>query len=74
MLTRFKCCLDWKVIGTLGLYIQYNPYKLDAPQLKYKDVIRGGHMNLDVTRYEQHRVWHVTAALKPGETPCLRQT
>ncbi|EPG1638120.1 DUF1329 domain-containing protein, partial [Pseudomonas aeruginosa] len=41
--------------------------KLDSPKLKYADVIRAGHMNPDLQRYELHRVWHVTATLKAGE-------
>ncbi|NWL77251.1 DUF1329 domain-containing protein [Pseudomonas taiwanensis] len=58
---------DWKLVGKQELYIPYNSYKLDDPKLKYDDIIKAGHINQDLTRYELHRVWHVVATLKPGE-------
>ena len=58
---------DWKLVGKRELYIPYNSYKLDSPTLKYDDVIKAGHINQDLTRYELHRVWEVEATLKPGE-------
>ncbi|MBT8768846.1 DUF1329 domain-containing protein [Metapseudomonas boanensis] len=58
---------DWKLEGKKEIYIPYNAYKLDSPKLKYSDIIKAGHINQDLTRYELHRVWHVVATLKPGE-------
>ena len=58
---------DWKLIGKKEIYIPYNAYDLDSPKLKYSDIIKAGHINQDLTRYELHRVWHVTATLKAGE-------
>jgi len=58
---------DWKLVGKRELYIPYNSYKLDSPTLKYDNVIKAGHINQDLTRYELHRVWEVEATLKPGE-------
>ena len=58
---------DWKLIGKKELYIPYNAYRLDSPQLKYSDIIKPGHINQDLTRYELHRVWEVEATLKTGE-------
>ncbi|EPA96029.1 DUF1329 domain-containing protein [Pseudomonas sp. G5(2012)] len=58
---------DWKLIGKKEMYIPYNNYKLQSPNLKYADVIKPGHINQDLTRYELHRVWHVQATLKAGE-------
>ena len=58
---------DWKLVGKKEIYIPYNSYDLDSPKLKYDDVIKAGHINQDLTRYELHRVWHVTATLKAGE-------
>ncbi|NNN27208.1 DUF1329 domain-containing protein [Pseudomonas nitroreducens] len=57
---------DWKLEGKKEIYIPYNSYRLDSPTLKYADIIKAGHINQDLTRYELHRVWHVTATLKPG--------
>ncbi|HSX88201.1 MAG TPA: DUF1329 domain-containing protein [Pseudomonas sp.] len=58
---------EWKLNGKKEIYIPYNTYRLDSPKLKYSDVIKAGHINQDLTRYELHRVWHVTATLKSGE-------
>ena len=58
---------DWKLVGKKEIYIPYNSYGLDSPTLKYSDVIKQGHINQDLARYELHRVWHVTATLKAGE-------
>ncbi|WCM48636.1 DUF1329 domain-containing protein [Pseudomonas sp. WJP1] len=58
---------DWKLIGKKEMYIPYNNYKLQSPSLKYADIIKPGHINQDLTRYELHRVWHVQATLKAGE-------
>ncbi|MDH4653212.1 MULTISPECIES: DUF1329 domain-containing protein [unclassified Pseudomonas] len=58
---------DWKLVGKQELYIPYNAYKLGSPKLKYSDIIKPGHLNPEHTRYELHRVWHVTATLKPGQ-------
>ncbi|MFG0380044.1 DUF1329 domain-containing protein [Pseudomonas sp. zbq_18] len=58
---------DWKLNGKKEIYIPYNSYKLDSPNLKYSDIIKAGHLNPEHTRYELHRVWHVTGTLKAGE-------
>jgi hypothetical protein len=57
---------DWQLHGKKELYIPYNSYRLDSPGLKYDEIIQAGHINQDLARYELHRVWHVTATLKPG--------
>ena len=58
---------DWQLVGKKEMYIPYNSYKLDSPALSYDDVIKAGHINQDLTRYELHRVWEVVATLKSGE-------
>jgi hypothetical protein len=57
---------DWKLLGKREIYVPYNAYKLNGPDLKYKDVIRPLHLNPDHARYELHRVWVVEATIKPG--------
>ncbi len=57
----------WELHGKKEVYIPYNNYELDSPKHKYADIIKAGHINQDLTRYELHRVWHVTATLKAGE-------
>ena len=58
---------DWKLEGKKELYIAENSYKLDDPKLKYVDIIKAGHINQDLTRYELHRVWEVIGTVKPSE-------
>jgi len=58
---------DWKLVGKRELYIPYNNYKLQSPEVKYDDILNAGHTNQDLARYELHRVWEVEATLKTGE-------
>ncbi|MCY1399300.1 hypothetical protein D9M71_143520 [compost metagenome] len=57
---------EWKLLGKREMYIPYNAFTLDSPREKYDDVIKAGHINSDLTRYELHRVWVVEANLKPS--------
>jgi hypothetical protein len=56
----------WKLLGKREIYVPYNAYKLNGPDLKYSDVIRPLHLNPEHARYELHRVWVVEAQVKPG--------
>ncbi len=58
---------DWKLIGKKEMLISYNNFKLTSKSLKYADIVRPGHINQDLVRYEPHRVWVVEATLKPGK-------
>lgn len=57
---------NWKLMGKREMYIPYNSYKLNSNAYKYTDVLKPGHINTDLARYELHRVWVVEATLKPG--------
>jgi Protein of unknown function (DUF1329) len=57
---------DWKLVGKREMYIPYNSYKLSDPSLKFTDVLKPGHINQDLARYELHRVWVVDSTLKAG--------
>ncbi|QJR09716.1 hypothetical protein DSM104443_00766 [Usitatibacter rugosus] len=57
---------NWKLVGKKEMYIPYNSYALSDPKLKYTDILKPGHVNQDLARYELHRVWVVEATLKPG--------
>lgn len=59
---------DWKLLGRKEVYIPYNSFFLISPLVKYKDIIRPGHINQNLLRYELHRVWVVEATLKPGQS------
>lgn len=58
---------DWKLIGKKEMYIAYNNYKMSSKSVKYADLVRPGHLNQDLVRYEPHRVWVVEATLKAGK-------
>lgn len=58
---------NWELVGKKEMYIPYNSYQLVDPSLSYDQIIKAGHINQDLTRYELHRVWHVRATLKDGE-------
>jgi hypothetical protein len=57
---------EWTLQGKKEMYIPYNSYRLTDPKVKYADLLRPGHINQDLTRYELHRVWVVDAKLKAG--------
>ncbi len=58
---------NWTVLGKEERLVAYNSYKLASNTLKYDDIIKPGHLNQDLVRYEKHRVWSVEATLKPSE-------
>ena len=57
---------EWKLVGKREMYIAYNSYKLDEKGLPYDDMIKAGHINQDLARYELHRVWEVEGTLRSG--------
>jgi hypothetical protein len=58
---------DWKLIGKKEVLIPYNSWVINSPTFAYKDIIRPGHINQDLARYELHRVWVVEATLRAGQ-------
>ncbi len=57
---------DWKLIGKREMVVPYNSYKMSNNKVKYGDLLKAGHLNQDLARYELHRVWVVEATLKSG--------
>jgi len=57
----------WKLVGKKEMYIPYNVYKLSDKSLKAADVLKPGHVNPDLVRYEPHRVWVIEGTLKEGK-------
>ncbi|MDT4813305.1 hypothetical protein FQZ97_462830 [compost metagenome] len=57
---------NWKLVGKKEIYIPYNNYKVSSSEVKYKDLLKVGHLNPAFTRNELHRVWVVEGTLKPG--------
>ncbi|MBA5640078.1 DUF1329 domain-containing protein [Duganella sp. LX20W] len=58
---------DWKLVGKKEMLIPYNNYRLVDKNVQANDVVRPGHMNQDLVRYELHRVWVVESTLKEGK-------
>ncbi len=57
---------DWKLVGKKELYVPVNSYALHSDKLKYKDIVKRGHINQDLPRYELRRVWVVESSLRKG--------
>ncbi|MDD0844802.1 DUF1329 domain-containing protein [Pseudomonas sp. Gutcm_11s] len=64
---------DWQLVGKEELYVPYNSYRFAAKTNKYSDIVKPGHVNPDLLRYELHRVWHVRATLKAGQRHQYKQ-
>ncbi|MBD9500351.1 DUF1329 domain-containing protein [Pseudomonas sp. PDM17] len=58
---------DWKLIGKKEIYVPYNSFALDSTAHRYDDLVKPGHLNQDLVRYEKHRVWQVEGTLRAGE-------
>lgn len=58
---------DWKLVGKKEMIISYNNYRMLGKDVHPSDLVKPGHINQDLVRYELHRVWVVEATLKPGK-------
>ena len=58
----------WKIVGKKEMYVPYNAYAVHSDKLKYRDILKPGHVNQDLTRYELHRVWVLDSVTKPNTT------
>ncbi len=56
----------WKLVGKREMLVPYNAYKLVDDRLTYDDIVREGHINQELARYELHRVWVVDSFLREG--------
>jgi hypothetical protein len=56
----------WKLIGKKEMYVPYNNFRMNDPDVKYKDFIKTHTPNPDYIRYEMHRVWVLEGTLKQG--------
>lgn len=55
-----------KLLGKREMLIPYDSYKLYSDRLQYADILKPGHINQDLARYELHRVWVLEAQVKAG--------
>lgn len=58
----------WKLVGKREMLIPANAYRIHAPEVRYADILKPGHIAPSLTRYERHRVWVVDATLLPGKS------
>ncbi|ELU01302.1 hypothetical protein CAPTEDRAFT_201640, partial [Capitella teleta] len=58
---------EWTLKGKQEVFIPYNSYALYDKSRSNADIIRPGHINPELARYELHRVWVVEATLKDGQ-------
>lgn len=56
----------WELKGKREVFVPYNAYKLHDKSVRPDDVIRAGHINQKLARYELHRVWVVEATRRTG--------
>lgn len=57
----------WKLVGKREMYVpSSNSYKLHSDEYKYSDIVKRGHIDQDLTRYELRRVWIVDATNEDG--------
>lgn len=67
----FNGALDrysWKLVGKRELLIPANAYRIHSRDVRYEDILKPGHINQALARYELHRVWVVEATLLPGKS------
>lgn len=57
---------DWDLKGKREIYVPYNAYRLHQSGITADDIVRPGHINQELTRYERHRVWVVEGTLRVG--------
>src|SRR6056297_1217220 len=57
---------DWEVVGKKEMYVPYNSYGVHGSDVTPDDMVRPGHLNPDLMRYELHRVWVIDARLREG--------
>ncbi len=62
LLDRF----DFTLLGRREMYVPYNAFRLNAPDLPIEEIFFPEHPNPILLRYELHRVWVVEAVLKRG--------
>jgi hypothetical protein len=58
---------DWQLLGKRELLIPYNSFALFERKQPYENILLGGHLNPQLTRFEKHRVWVVEGTLKPDQ-------
>jgi hypothetical protein len=58
---------EWQLLGKRELYVPYNAYRLHGDDVGAGEILRDGHIDPALARYELHRVWVVEGRLRAGE-------
>ena len=58
---------SWEIEGKQEMYIPYNNFDMNQPEVKYSDLIQKGHLAPEKMRWELHRVLTVRGTLKEGQ-------
>ncbi len=58
---------EWQLVGKRELYVPYNAYRLHGDDVEPDEILRVGHIEPELARYELHRVWVVEGRLKEGQ-------
>lgn len=56
---------SWEIVGRKEMYVPYNSYRVHSGDLTPEDIVRPGHLNQELMRYQLHRVWVIDARLRP---------
>ncbi len=56
----------WKLEGERELFIPYNNYDVDSPEVSYEELLTKSHLNPKYMRYELHRCRVILAELREG--------
>lgn len=55
---------NWELLGKKEIYVPYNVFRINDPEVSYDDLLTPGTINPDYMRYELHRVWVIEATVK----------
>ncbi|HET8883332.1 MAG TPA: DUF1329 domain-containing protein [Solimonas sp.] len=56
----------WKLVGKKEMYVPYDNFRINDPDVKYSELIKPNTVNPQYLRYELHRVWVLEGTLKEG--------
>lgn len=57
---------NWKLIGKKEVYVPYNGFAIQRPDVKLDAAMGPNFVNANMRRYELHRVWEIEGTVKSG--------
>jgi len=57
---------DYLPLRRAEYFLPYNNYRLASPKVGFPDIVRAGHINSELKRYELRRVWVLEAQINPA--------